>query len=788
MVTSSLVKSNPFRARAPASSSSSDLIRGYRFPVPAGIEPKFKLLEGDVAHCITFPKNELKKYVSAFANSRGGELYYGVTSEGVIRGVIISMHEIEEIRKRVAKEISSLIWPRHVGSIQQFWEITFRHVKDTKAASVKYKHSFYPNLYVITIIVYPCQGGVFVEDPLSFHVVENEVRNLTFSNWFARMQNLSTEEVDRTVTCVKLEATGNASGRCYTQMSLKRLDWVENVNFVDVNERWNKRQLEIVYKYSKKPRTEEIVDFVGQESPPFVVFREGSKDEWFEKNILDMNYDMKQVYVNKLKSERFEWIEDFKIVDTPEERYKHSLEVICKLGKVPCTADIEQLFGEDILPFVSYKESTDSRKSFEKIIFDGNNIVKETYKKKLEGLEWVKSFQLAGESDDRHLEIVYKFGNAPQVPDIVNIFPENILPFVRYREESKDEWFEENVLDENYDMKEIYVHELISERFPWVKDFYISVTSDPESSWQIFITYARNTMPSMKDLKKLFGVKIASFVDFIPESDASDKKPLTSSCFLRAPSSGDSLYVQNEERGTIGILATRISDTHDHYAVTCYHVCYCQSELPEFIHDAHDTLKEDCGSNASLGCFATKCHYINKDTELGNFGCGLYDDKNDIALIELAPGLTCNEATTLLKDGVESKLLGKKEVGEIYKEYKKKGEDIFPKVKKIGSVTKETEGILYAISGAPKSNGMNNGFYRIRGTGENDFAEKGDSGSLVYIVDKGKNFPFAIVSNKDPDDDVYYCPNLLQSIEALGKEYHSIRIQPCLNQCGRTNP
>ncbi|XP_028403325.1 uncharacterized protein LOC114526030 [Dendronephthya gigantea] len=480
------------------------------------------------------------------------------------------------------------------------------------------------------------------------------------------------------------------------------------------------------------------------------------------------------------------WVEGFKRIGGHDQGNEPRLEITCKIGKETDTDDIVKLFGEENISFITYKKLSRTE-WLEKNILDGNMKMKEEYACKLLSLEWVKGFKLVMENDDHHVEIVYKFGKAPQVWDIVNLFGENILPFISFQEGSKDEWFKENVLDKNYDMKEFYVNELISDRFPSVKDFYISVTSDPEESWQIFLTYARNTVPSMKDLKKLFGVKICSFVDFKILGSDTDKKPLTSSCFLRAPSSGDSLYVQNEERGTIGILATRISDTDDHYAVTCYHVCYCQSELPEFIHDAHDALKEDCGLNNSVGCVGTKCHYINKDTELGNFGCGLYDDKNDIALIELAPELTCDDATTLLKDGVESKLLGKNEVGEIYNEYQKKGEDIFPKVKKFGSVTKETEGELFAISGA-NSNGMNNGFYRIRGTGGNNFAEKGDSGSLVYIVDKGKNFPFAIVSNKDPDDDVYYCPNLLQSIEALGKEYRSIRIQPCLNQCGRTSP
>ena len=52
---------------------------------------------------------------------------------------------------------------------------------------------------------------------------------------------------------------------------------------------------------------------------------------------------------------------------------------------------------------------------------------------------------------------------------------------------------------------------------PWVEEYYIGVASEPEKSWQIYITCAKNKVPSMEDLKKLFGVYIASFVDFRQE-------------------------------------------------------------------------------------------------------------------------------------------------------------------------------------------------------------------------------------------------------------------------------
>ncbi|XP_028417492.1 uncharacterized protein LOC114541895 [Dendronephthya gigantea] len=349
---------------------------------------------------------------------------------------------------------------------------------------------------------------------------------------------------------------------------------------------------------------------------------------------------------------------------------------------------------------------------------------------------------------------------------------------------TNNEWFEENVFDENCDIKEVCVNELRSERFSWIKDFHIGI-DEGKKSWQMSITYARNTEPSMEDLKKLFGDNIASFVEFIQESDDEDEERLrTSSCFLRAPSSGDTLYVQNEERGTIAVLAAQVRSNKKHYAITSYHVCYCFNDLPENIFEAHNKLKEDCCSNDAAGCIGSRYEYMNQETVLGVFECGLYDDKNDIGLIQLTPELTCVDAIAVLVNEVESQLLSKKQVWEIFKTYMKMGK--LPKVKKYGSESDETEGELFAITTSCLPNDMNLGFYKIRGKHADDFARKGDSGALVCIVHESKNLPFAIVSNHVPNANVYYCPNLHQSIEALNKKYSWINIKPCIRQCGRS--
>ena len=78
---------------------------------------------------------------------------------------------------------------------------------------------------------------------------------------------------------------------------------------------------------------------------------------------------------------------------------------------------------------------------------------------------------------------------------------------------------------------------------------------------------------------------------------------ITSRCashiLLRGPRSGDELCAMNEERGdsSIGILAARVLGEENHYATTCYHVCFNET-LSEDINTAHNTLKEDYENNS----------------------------------------------------------------------------------------------------------------------------------------------------------------------------------------------
>ena len=315
-----------------------------------------------------------------------------------------------------------------------------------------------------------------------------------------------------------------------------------------------------------------------------------------------------------------------------------------------------------------------------------------------------------------------------------------------------------------------------------MQEFYVGVASEPEKSWQIYITCSQNNVPSMVDLKKLFGVDIAYFVDFIKdgvdEDSEGSKESLTSASYLRGPISGDELCVQEDEGG-YGAIGVLTGDNEKHYATTCYHVCF-KEDLPENdVKKGHEILMQDC-ENESQGCQGATCVYTTEQERrlLGRFSCGLYDDNHDIALIELEPSINCSDTVEFLtKKSISPALANKKEVKDKLFEMKELPVEI------IRPVT--TKGKLFAATGVPRCPRYKR-CYRIKRTGKMPFASEGDSGSLVYLIYEGQKIPFAYVCMVIPESgkNVYYCRSLDHSIEELIKK-HALQsgIKPCLREC-----
>ncbi|XP_028403227.1 uncharacterized protein LOC114525962 isoform X3 [Dendronephthya gigantea] len=334
----------------------------------------------------------------------------------------------------------------------------------------------------------------------------------------------------------------------------------------------------------------------------------------------------------------------------------------------------------------------------------------------------------------------------------------------------KNEWFETNIFDEKSNMKKEYKEYLL--RLPGVEKIHVGFDGKKDRTWKIYITHSENSQPSMDQLRMIFGNNISCFVEFIEEKVDKNSR----SAFLRGPRTGDPHHVTNEEnrgRGKISILGFGDKRRQKHYAITSYHVCY-QGELSGDLFEQHQKLKTDWKNNAR-GCSGYKYQYQgDKPRRLGEFYCGLYNDKNDIALIELDTYLDCNDAVKFLKDQrFDDVLATEKEVTEKFKNMK----GTVP-VGIFGSETGDRKGNLVEKD-AGFENGMNDGFYGIKDVSDdNIFAEETDSGSLVYMICKdGKKIPFAYLSNIK--NGVYYCPNLKSSLEALRSP-----VKPCLGRCG----
>ena len=147
---------------------------------------QFKKLKAEKSKCVTLgdrmtnKANKFANYVSAFANHRGGHIYYGVQDDGVVKGELVE--DKEEITKKVSKAINKMVWPTECEGPKrgQHWGIFFEPVIDANGNVV-------PSTFVIVVYIARCAGGVFTEEPESYHVVNGEVKKMDYNKWRERI-------------------------------------------------------------------------------------------------------------------------------------------------------------------------------------------------------------------------------------------------------------------------------------------------------------------------------------------------------------------------------------------------------------------------------------------------------------------------------------------------------------------------------------------------------------------------------------------------------------------------
>ena len=147
---------------------------------------QFKELKAEKSKCVTLgdrmtnKANKFANYVSAFANHLGGHIYYGVQDDGVVKGELVE--DKEEITKKVSKAINKMVWPTECEGPKggQHWGIFFEPVSDANGNAVA-------STFVIVVYIAHCAGGVFTEEPESYHVVRSEVKKMDYNTWRERI-------------------------------------------------------------------------------------------------------------------------------------------------------------------------------------------------------------------------------------------------------------------------------------------------------------------------------------------------------------------------------------------------------------------------------------------------------------------------------------------------------------------------------------------------------------------------------------------------------------------------
>ena len=123
-------------------------------------------------------ENKFTRYVSAFANHRGGQIYYGIKDDGVVAGEKISDEEKVRVENRIKDEIGEMRCHGHgaSGSSGVEWDVTFAPVKKKNGTIIE-------STFVMIVSIKPFFGGVFTEEPESYHIKKGEVVKIKFDDW-----------------------------------------------------------------------------------------------------------------------------------------------------------------------------------------------------------------------------------------------------------------------------------------------------------------------------------------------------------------------------------------------------------------------------------------------------------------------------------------------------------------------------------------------------------------------------------------------------------------------------
>ena len=181
--------------REALSSHRRDFVKNQHMGLEEEINVQFKSLKASpaqrikIADRIVNKSNKFACYVSAFANHNGGHIYYGISDDGIVEGEEIKEKDVQEIIKKVGKAMSKIVWPGHYGEPKrgQEWEIYFEPVKDREGKPI-------PHNFVIVVAVACCPGGVFIDEPESYCIVDSKAEKMSLVMWKEKLMSIKPED------------------------------------------------------------------------------------------------------------------------------------------------------------------------------------------------------------------------------------------------------------------------------------------------------------------------------------------------------------------------------------------------------------------------------------------------------------------------------------------------------------------------------------------------------------------------------------------------------------------
>lgn len=159
---------------------------------------QFKLIRQEGETLKEFLKgieNNLKDYVSAFANDNGGKVYFGIDDAGKVMGQLVHGEDEKEEVEKVVKKIMTRkdewqnmvrIWgePGFIPEYGKHWSVKFVEVINKPEGGER---------YVVVVEIFPFEGGMFLTHPVSWKVDEmsEKVIEMGFGEWKSRHTSFS---------------------------------------------------------------------------------------------------------------------------------------------------------------------------------------------------------------------------------------------------------------------------------------------------------------------------------------------------------------------------------------------------------------------------------------------------------------------------------------------------------------------------------------------------------------------------------------------------------------------